>query len=535
MGEAQITIPLTLTVGTATTAAGLDVSVRDQSGVTLEQRSGISDRFVAISPNVSAGTGVEMTGIEVPPDGTVVELAVLPTERHEYTDNGDGGELLEAHPGFSFSDFAITAAANGEQAWTATLCIEGVPTVDSGTKRMLAPGGGDWLPLPLPLAIMYDSPHADGPNDAPVCGRIDQIWRAGNRYQAAGVFGSDDVGAKAAGYVADKLITGVSIDPVDVTMERMLYANGGIVSLPTVEDPDDAGGMMDAPADEDEVVEDYSMEVLYVFTSYKIAGATICPVQALTDATISIVAGGSDRLTNETEWTLAESLTASATMAEAPLNPPAEWFENPHLDKPSLITVTEEGRVFGHVAPWRGCHTGYVGRCVPPPRSRTGYAGFHVGRIETADGDLLRIGKLTLASGHADLNMTSAEARSHYDNTSTVAAFVRAGEDEHGIWVAGCLRRKVPGEMIQDLMANPLSGDWRNGEMISAHAVPVPGYPILQASAIGEDGSEETSLILTSTIGLFEDDAVVDLPLRARVLKARASGGIQGLAELARQ
>ncbi len=87
--------------------------------------------------------------------------------------------------------------------------------------------------------------------------------------------------------------------------------------------------------------------------------------------------------------------------------------------------------------------------------------------------------------------------------------------------------------MIQDLLANPLSGDWRNGEMVAAHAVPVPGFPILQASAIGEAGEEETALILTSTIGLFDDEDDVDFSVRSRVLAASARG-VEALAELAR-
>lgn len=475
LSEAQITIPPTVSVGTATSgASGITVTKVDDGGVTFFADKAGDFLYVDTSPTA------------------------LP----------------------SFGQYGTEMRAQGHVPWLTTLCVEGVPTVDNGTKRMLALGGGTWKNPPIPIGIMYDSPHADLVAEAPICARADYIWRDGNEIRAMGVFTPDDVGQKAAAYVGEKFITGISIDPVDVEFEAMMYVNGGAIALA------DESDLLDA-------LEDY--EVINMFKTYMIAGATICPVQALTDATIALLAGGDGELTNETSWTLmvGDDLVASAVEAEAPLRPPAAWFDDPQLDRPTLVTVTDDGRVFGHVAPWRGCHTGYAGRCVPPPRSRTGYAHFHVGRIETAEGDLLPVGRLTIGGGHADINANEAAARRHYDDVTSVVAFVRAGEDAHGPWIAGALRSACTPQMIQDLLANPLSGDWRNGEMVAAHAVPVPGFPILQASAIGETGEEETALILTSTIGLFENDDEVDFAVRSRVLAASARG-VSALAELAR-
>ena len=516
MGEAQITIPLTLSVGSATTN---QTGNRSSGGIVLAP---------SIEPSVDPFAAP-------PPDDDADDIAVATS--HAYLDDGNGScmecgmgpdaqihdTLVAAGEVPTFEQYGSAMKAQGYTPWQTTLCVEGVPTVDNGTKRMLALGGGTWKNPPIPIGIIYDSPHARLVSEAPICARADYVWRDGNEIKGMGVFTLDDVGQKAATYVGGDFITGMSIDPVDVEFEPMMYANGAAVSLPDAVD-------LPSPTDP---LEDY--DVINVFKTYTIAGATICPVQALTDATISLLAGGDGRLSNETRWDLGDALTASAVEAEPPLCPPAAWFDDPQLDRPTLVTVTDDGRVFGHVAPWRGCHTGYAGRCVPPPRSRTGYAHFHVGRVETAEGALLPIGKLTLASGHASINDTSAAARRHYDNSAAVAAFVRAGEDAHGIWIAGALRPGVSPSEIQDLLANPLSGDWRNGEMVAAHAVPVPGFPILQASAIGEDGGEETALILTSTIGLLDDDpGPVDFAVRSRVLAARARGGVAALAELAR-
>jgi hypothetical protein len=59
---------------------------------------------------------------------------------------------------------------------------------------------------------------------------------------------------------------------------------------------------------------------------------------------------------------------------------------------------------------------------------------------------------------------------------------VRAGEDAHGIWVAGALTAQCDDRRVAELRRSPLSGDWRrigNGlELVAALAVNVPGFPV---------------------------------------------------------
>jgi hypothetical protein len=198
-----------------------------------------------------------------------------------------------------------------------------------------------------------------------------------------------------------------------------------------------------------------------------------------------------------------DSLTAAAA-GLAPLDPPADWFDDPELDEPTALTVTRDGQVYGHAALWDSCHTGYQGRCVTPPRSRSGYSHFHLGLIETAEGVQLPVGKITLAAGHASTSygVSEEQARAHYDDSGTVAAFVRAGEDEHGIWLAGAVRSDLPAERLRDLRANPISGDWRGGELIAFHAVPTPGFPVPRAAVRLAASAAEEPLALVASTGL---------------------------------
>lgn len=174
-----------------------------------------------------------------------------------------------------------------------------------------------------------------------------------------------------------------------------------------------------------------------------------------------------------------DALIASA----APVHPPAQWFNDPHLDGPTGITVTEEGRIYGHLALWDTCHIASgPGQCTTAPHSQTDYAYFHTGAILTDDNQELAVGHLTLGTGHAAPDKTVRGTMAHYDNTGLAVADVRAGEDEYGIWVAGAVRPHVSPEDIRTLRSSPLSGDWRrvqgNLELVAALAVNVPGFPV---------------------------------------------------------
>lgn len=180
-----------------------------------------------------------------------------------------------------------------------------------------------------------------------------------------------------------------------------------------------------------------------------------------------------------------EAMVAAANLNEAPDAPlPAEWFQDPKLTGPTPLTVTPDGRVFGHLATWHTCHTGIPNACTTAPKSRSKYAYFHTGAVDTTAGEVA-VGRVSMGGGHADTRWGFQAAAEHYDSTSTQAAVVRAGEDKHGIWVSGAA---LPGADLDTLKRSPLSGDWRriggNLELVHALAVNSPGFPVPRASVV---------------------------------------------------
>ena len=173
---------------------------------------------------------------------------------------------------------------------------------------------------------------------------------------------------------------------------------------------------------------------------------------------------------------------------------PAGWFQDPELPGPSAVVVTEDGRVYGHLATWGTCHIGIPGSCVTPPESPSRYAYFRTGAVLT-DGGEVPVGQITMGTGHATLSSRAPRAIAHYDNTGYAVADVAAGEDEHGIWIAGAVRPGATEEQIAALRGSALSGDWRRiaggMELVAALAVNTPGFPIPRVALAASAGEQE--------------------------------------------
>lgn len=195
-----------------------------------------------------------------------------------------------------------------------------------------------------------------------------------------------------------------------------------------------------------------------------------------------------------------EDTVDSLTAATQGWKPPAAWFRNPDLTKPTGLTVTDDGRVYGHLASWNVCHTGIGNQCVTAPHSVTDYRHFKVGTVVTDDGQNLAVGKITLGGGHASPQYGIKPALDHYDNAGAAVAAINVGEDGHGVWVAGALMPGVDDTRVAQLRLSPLSGDWRrvdgNLELIAALAVNTPGFPVLRASA----ASDEPEVLLAAGV-----------------------------------
>lgn len=201
---------------------------------------------------------------------------------------------------------------------------------------------------------------------------------------------------------------------------------------------------------------------------------------------------------------------AEAMTAAAPLRAPSSWFENPNLTGPTKLRVTDEGRVYGHLAQWNTCHRGVGNSCVLAPHSIVDYAHFKTGTTMTADGMLRPVGNLTYGAGHADTNLGYLAAAAHYDNAATTVANVNVGEDAYGIWVAGSMSPGTGELEAQQLRSHPLSGDWRrtggNLELIAALAVNTPGFPVDEPQYTMTASGEQNSLVAA---GIVYEDVIV--------------------------
>lgn len=269
------------------------------------------------------------------------------------------------------------------------------------------------------------------------------------------------------------------------------------------------------------VWEDAVDSIIQRYTRLRVRGLTACAVAAFTDCYVELDDGspfdgapatsttegqtsGVSIVVNTTATT--DGLTveeppvpsvevvpvvAASAPARVEVNlstPPAAWFEDPGLHMPSPLTITNEGRVLGHIAAWGTCHTGYTERCVTPPRGD--YDSFHVGATRCSDGSEVATGVFAWGIPHAALTQSLIDAWSHYSDSRYGFARVASGEDAHGIWFSGALMPGITESDIAILRALSMSGDWRRNprtrrlSLIAALAVNFPGYPIPRATSI---------------------------------------------------
>lgn len=497
------------------------------------------------------------------------------------TESGPDGECVES-----------TSMSTSTAPWAGVLCVEGMAT---GDGREFAPESLTWGELPIPLRWNKEDSHGGEPHTVAVnVGRIDEIWRDGEKIMGKGVLnlGSED-GRNAYGLVKGEFLRGVSIDAdsiADADMELIF--------------PNSDDGV--EKSEEDQLIEMlFMMPEKIIFHGGRIRAATLCDIPAFAEAYIqltdestsdataaAVAAAASIKLfgavsahstaTSDGAWSGpanekrlpapmnaataraayawidsslesdggytktackfihhevaadgtvgAANLTACSTgigvlnggrggtnipagdkrgvynhlakhlrdagqepppanfdaavvtasvMNDAPLH---EWFIDPHLSLPTGITVTDDGRIYGHAAMWGECHVGVADVCVSPP-FEDDHPYFMTGEVVCADGLRVAVGQITLGTGHANLSLGASRAAEHYDDTGTAVADVAVGNDEHGIWVAGAVRPGTDMARVRELRASgQVSGDWRRigGQLrlIGLLAVNVPGFPV---------------------------------------------------------
>lgn len=333
--------------------------------------------------------------------------------------------------------------------------------------------------LPLMLQTVTEVGHFG----AVWCGFLDTIV-AGKTSTATGRFYDNAEGIRARDMMLGGRIAGVSVDPGAVDVQF------------TCTEEDEFG---------------FCINGIMEFLAYEIIGLTITPFPAFARAAITLSSDAvaaavsapplgvpEDPLLVRAEW---PNLVAS--VPEVPEVIPAEWFRmaEPTIGDPLLVrqppefdgddvehwavplTVTDDGRVFGHAARGGSCHVGIRGECVPAPMSATNYAFFHLGVTRTDEGDLAT-GVLIAGCDHYPTEgRRSGAAGNYYDHSGLQWADVRASNGVHGVWVCGALREVTPAQ-LRVIRSCGLSGDWEdrggNLELIAAQCVNVPGFPVLR-------------------------------------------------------
>jgi hypothetical protein len=416
-------------------------------------------------------------------------------------------------------DDAATPAAETREPWEGILAIEGAPTSDG---RYLIPGEIGQRDLPLPVA-----PSHEAQRETDTVGRIDVIehipiadfskpgWKLPDDLppQAEVIWGegsfSDPQKAR------DALDNGVGVS-LDLPMTRKALIDAQTyeeVDPTTLEGEDMLLWTLGA------VPDGYLAGI-----AGKIGGLSLASIAAFEETTIRIIdttaVVASGFAIRQVENTFLKDITEAMVAAidgpglvQPPLAPPRDWFFVDEADEPTPITILPSGQFYGHLALWNTCHAGRsngaYSSCMFAPHSRGGYQQFHLGSVLCDDGTEVPIGRVTIGTGHAPLNLGAAAARAHYDHTGTVVGMARAKDGVFGIWLSGVIKSDATPEQIRDFRMCPPSGDWRihDGalELQAALAVNVAGFPVPR-SQLSLSASAESLEIATLILAAPNED-----------------------------
>ena len=405
--------------------------------------------------------------------------------------------------GSCMPDMDMVAALGDGTPVHGVLAVEGEPTGDS-PKRIFAPGSLEWAPTPL--ALKWQPVEDEGHDGSVISGRMDEIWRDGALIRFRGVMDSAGVnGAEAERLIGLRMLRGVSImaDDVEDTDVELVYPTPIEPAAPTMPDMP----MPEAPADgamppamHDMMMPgmdmmDMAEPVAEIYHHGRIRSATLLPEPAFVQATVEL---GEPPMV-DVPATMppvggATVVTAAAYTITIPEIWPETWFDEPAEAPPiGALHITPQGRVFGYLGPDRVAHRAFraSGRTVTIPRG-VDYSEFQNKPCLVAggDGQVYRInaGNITFDCGHPSpydgRRADPGWAMQHYDNTCSIAARVRVGENRYGTWVAGGLLHGITADAFERMMACALSGDWQGGRLNAALLVPVEGFPVAQTSSV---------------------------------------------------
>lgn len=347
--------------------------------------------------------------------------------------------------------------------------------------------------LPIPLTVdHYASPGQ-------IVGRIETIERRpGSTPEERFIVGTgvldlaSEHGPETARQIEEGFLRGVSIDIDDLEQ--------GAVDPETIEREEDLWG--------------------FVLESARIRALALCTIPAFAEAYITLgsvegtdvppvdgpVAVPADQVPEDISMPVpGVVIVASGHTITIPDLPPASWFDEPtDVTIEGALTITDEGRVYGLLAPAGLPHRNRVYRGATVPMGNVDYSRFLGAETIVEGGERIVTGNVTFNCGHGTPGQGAAVAVQHYDNSCSLAARIRIGErtdEPAGVWVAGALMPGISGEDVARMMQCRLSGHWEptaNGyEMVAALLVPVPGFAMARSrpSVTVRDGALVASAI----------------------------------------
>jgi len=403
-------------------------------------------------------------------DGIGRTAAAEPSEEHDMTvKNTEQGGTTTVLATDGEGD-----AASSETYRTFTDCVLALLGESTSDDRMIATDADlSFRTFPLPLMWMQQTGSGyGGHTEAFTVGAIESAEVKDGKIVGSGYLLNTPEADLAANEVAHQ-VTGPSVDLAQ-TVWKLVDEDGKEISE---ED------WWDLPMD---------AKVLQCITAAELIGTTLVAKPAFGDTSITLNA---ERETRDI------AVVASAAEEFRPRTYPAHLFANPNLSGPTLPTMDDDGRIYGHIACFGACHRSIQSKCVMAPRSKTDYAHFHTSpAVRLDDGSRIPVGRLTVGTGHAPDSYSGAPAKAHYDNTGTCFALVRVGEDEHGIWFSGVAHPNATPDQVEAGLTAPLSGDWRDFgqglELIAALAVNTPGF-----AARGRDDDQGRPIALVASLG----------------------------------
>jgi hypothetical protein len=382
--------------------------------------------------------------------------------------------------------------------WAGVIGIEGRMT---GDGRMIEDNALMWDDGPLPFFHVRQDQGYGHAGKLSVGHILTMERRPGGLLYSTGTV---DLGCiesiECARLIGQGLQPGVSMDLDSVSFEIRVKMEL-LAEEQQIEDEGPATAAEDNPVDDEgrvTVIAINDGDEVMVTIGARVRGATSVGEPAFAEATIALT---------DDDW---EDRIAAATAAltgdeapmmvasGAPVTPPAEWFADPQLTGPTPMVITDEGRVYGHLAEWGTCHTSFPGQCLTPPSSPSSYSYFLTGALRTAEGTDVRVGQITMDTTHAIRSATAPAAMAHYDNTGLAFADITVGEDAYGIWFSGAVRPGVTPEQRRVAYASPVSGDWRTFrrggglELMAALCVNVQGFPVPRPQGLVASGQMQS-------------------------------------------